>query len=124
MNSSKLHFDKLEHIQVAEVLINPFGDDDDDFDCNHIVDSNYERSRAIVMDEQEEQEFKEKEEEEGEEELPETLPHTLQSYQHLEVALVLAPAHLHHLSLPRHLWFCPQMGWWWARGRRGGVSCL
>ena len=61
VNSNKQHFDKLEHIQVAEVLINPFGDDDDDFDCNHIVDSNYERSRAIVMDEQEEQEFKEKE---------------------------------------------------------------
>ena len=50
------------------------------------MDSNYERSRAIVMDEQEEQDVKEKEEEEEEEELPETLPHTLQSYQHLEVS--------------------------------------
>ena len=70
--------------QVAEVLINPFGDDDDDFDCNHIVDSNYERSRAIVMEEQEDQE-----DQEEDDQLPETLPHTLQSFKHLEVKLLL-----------------------------------
>ena len=45
-------------LKVAEILINPFGDDDDDFDCNHIVDSNYERSRAIVMAQEEEEEEK------------------------------------------------------------------
>ena len=68
---------------MAEILINPFGDDDDDFDCNHIVDSNYERSRAIVMAEEDGEE--EKEEEDDEEEIPECLPHTVESYRHQEV---------------------------------------
>ena len=63
-------------------MINPFGDDDDDFDCNHIVDSNYERSRAIVMAEEDEEEEKE---EEDDEEIPECLPHTVESYMHQEV---------------------------------------
>ena len=66
---------------MAEILINPFGDDDDDFDCNHIVDSNYERSRAIVTAEEEE--------EEEDDEMPECLPHTVESYRHQEVSLLL-----------------------------------
>ena len=66
--------------QVAEILINPFGDDDDDFDCNHIVDSNYERSRAIVV------QYSEDEEEDFDDaEMPESLPNTLKSYKHQEV---------------------------------------
>ena len=70
-------------LKVAEILINPFGDDDDDFDCNHIVDSNYERSRAIVMAQEEEEE--EKEEDEDDTEMPECLPHTVESCRHQEV---------------------------------------
>ena len=66
---------------MAEILINPFGDDDDDFDCNHIVDSNYERSRAIVTAQEEEVEEKE----EDDAEMPECLPHTVESYRHQEV---------------------------------------
>jgi len=68
-------------LKVAEILINPFGDDDDDFDCNHIVDSNYERSRAIVTAQEEEVEEKE----EDDAEMPECLPHTVESYRHQEV---------------------------------------
>ena len=75
------------YYQVAEILINPFGDDDDDFDCNHIVDSNYERSRAIVMAQEEEEEGKEEEEDDAE--MPECLPHTVESYRHQEVFLLL-----------------------------------
>ena len=70
--------------QVAEILINPFGDDDDDFDCNHMVDSNYERSRAIVVQYSEDEEEKE-EEDLDDAEMPESLPNTLKSYKHQEV---------------------------------------
>jgi len=73
-------------LKVAEILINPFGDDDDDFDCNHIVDSNYERSRAIVTSEEQDEED-EVDEEEGQ--LPDSLPHTLESYRHQEAPVVL-----------------------------------
>ena len=71
--------------QVAEILINPFGDDDDDFDCNHIVESNYERSRAIVVQYSEDEEEKE-EEDFDDAEMPESLPNTLKSYKHQEVS--------------------------------------
>ena len=74
----------LVSCQVAEILINPFGDDDDDFDCNHIVDSNYERSRAIVVQYSEDEEEKE-EEDFDDAEMPESLPNTLKSYKHQEV---------------------------------------
>ena len=74
----------LVFCQVAEILINPFGDDDDDFDCNHIVDSNYERSRAIVVQYSEDEEEKE-EEDLDDAEMPESLPNTLKSYKHQEV---------------------------------------
>ena len=28
-------------IKVAETLLNPFGDDDEDFDCNYLIDRNF-----------------------------------------------------------------------------------
>ena len=80
---------------MAEILINPFGDDDDDFDCNHIVDSNYERSRAIVTAQEEEVEEKE----EDDAEMPECLPHTVESYRHQEVLFFAFTTSFAKLSL-------------------------
>ena len=45
------------------------------------MDSNYERSRAIVTAQEEEVEEKE----EDDAEMPECLPHTVESYRHQEV---------------------------------------
>lgn len=35
-------------LMVAETLVNPFGDDDDDFDMNWMVDRNLQVNRMIL----------------------------------------------------------------------------
>merc|ERR1711892_128728 len=65
-------------LKVAETLINPFGDDDDDFDLNYLVDRNFQLSYLMV--EMDKDKFELEQDTYGGKIPPAKLPHTAISF--------------------------------------------
>ena len=68
-------------LHVAATLINPLGDDDEDFDINYIINRNVQISYIMVEGHDEDKDSKDILEDPFRGELPSCLPHTLESKQ-------------------------------------------